>query len=125
LRTGWEVRPSASVSQNAERRQVLDLVLQYFCCGSIRRDPSDKTLKWESRSLADLMRGVLPHFRRYPMLSTKQLDFELFAEICGRMAADAHLEGDGLIEIVRIAADMNPSGTRRFDPLAIVQDIAR
>ena len=30
LRTGWEVRPSASVSQNAERRQVLDLVLQYF-----------------------------------------------------------------------------------------------
>jgi hypothetical protein len=124
LRTGWEVRPSVSVSQNADRRQVLDIVAQYFSCGSIRRDPGDRTLKWESRSLDDLRRLVLPHFYRYPLLSTKQLDLELFDEVCRRMAAGEHLRRDGLIEIVELARHMNPSGKRRFSPDVIINDLS-
>jgi LAGLIDADG DNA endonuclease family protein len=46
LLIGWEVRPSFSVSQNADRSEVLVLMQQYFGCGSIRPDRSDKTLKY-------------------------------------------------------------------------------
>src|SRR5207244_12774268 len=48
LLIGWEVRPSFSVSQNADRSEVLLLMQQYFGCGSIRPDRSDKTLKFRS-----------------------------------------------------------------------------
>ena len=51
----------------------------YFGCGSIRPDRSDKTLKWETRKLDDLVERVVPHFIRYPLLSAKRLDFERFA----------------------------------------------
>jgi hypothetical protein len=75
LRAGWEVRPSLSVSQNGDGAEVLRLIRSHFGCGSIRPDRSDKTLKWETRRLEDLLAHVVPHFERYPLLSGKRFDF--------------------------------------------------
>ena len=111
---GWEVRPSASVSQNGDRSEVLVAIQQYFRCGSIRPDRSDRTLKWEVRSLAPLLETIVPHFRTYPLQSGKRRDFELFADICERMARREHCSSSGLREIVRLAVRMNPSGTRGY-----------
>ena len=71
LRVGWEVRPSLSVSQNGDRSEVLLEIQEYFGCGTLRPDRSDKTLKWEVRSLSLLVERVIPHFRRYPLRSGK------------------------------------------------------
>ena len=114
LRVGWEVRPSLSVSQNGDRSEVLLDIQRYFACGTIRPDRSDRTLKWEIRSLLPLCEVVIPHFKAYPMLSGKQRDFELFADICARMARRAHCEARGFREIVRLANAMNPSGKRGY-----------
>ncbi len=95
LLVGWEVRPSLSVSQNGDRREVLLEIQQYFGCGTIRPDRSDRTVKWEVRSLPQLVRTVIPHFRQYPLRSGKRRDSELFAEICERMARGEHLERGG------------------------------
>jgi len=119
LRVGWEVRPSVSVSQNATRREVLDLAMEHFGCGTIRRDPGDKTVKWEVRSLQVIRKNVIPHFREYPLLSGKQRDVDALAEVCDLMARDEHRTPQGLISIVEIVKGMNPSGTRRFDPETI------
>jgi hypothetical protein len=114
LAVGWEVRPSLSVSQNGDRAEVLHALQAHFGCGSIRPDRSDKTLKWETRRLADLVGRVIPHFVRYPLLSGKHRDFESFAMVCGLLERGAHREREGLIKIVAIARDMNPSGRRRY-----------
>ncbi len=119
----WEVRPSASVSQNADRAEVIERIRAYFGCGSVRPDPSDSTVKWESRSLGDLAGAVLPHFRKYPMLSGKQADFERLDEICHVMARGQHLEPRGLAAIVELAREMNPSGRRRYAPEQILRDL--
>ncbi len=125
LKVGWEVRPSVSVSQNEDRSQVLHMVESYFGCGSIRSDPGDKTVKWEVRSLQLIRERVIPHFEDWPILSAKQADFLGFAAICERMTRGEHLRNAGLVEIVKIAAEMNPSGKRRFDPLEIINELAR
>ena len=62
LAVGWEVRPSFSVSQHGDRAEVLHALQSYFGCGSIRPDGSDKTLKWETRKLDELVGRVVPHF---------------------------------------------------------------
>src|SRR3989440_5176295 len=110
LLVGWEVRPSFSVSQNGDRAEVLHVIQAYFGCGSIRPDRSDKTLKWETRRLDDLVGRVVPHFERYPLMSGKRLDFERFASVCRLAAAGAHRTKAGLIEVVEFAWMMNPSG---------------
>src|SRR5213592_2271311 len=115
LAVGWEVRPSLSVSQNGDRAEVLHVIQAHFGCGSIRPDRSDKILKWETRRLDDLVSRVIPHFGTYPLLSGKRLDFERFAAVCRLTAAGAHRTRPGLIEIVELAREMNPSGKRRYD----------
>jgi hypothetical protein len=123
LRVGWEVRPSASVSQNGDRAEVLLAIQQYFGCGTLRPDRSDKTLKWEVRNLSLLVERVIPHFVAYPILSGKQRDFELFASVCEAMVQGRHREPDGLREIVRWAGAMNPSGKRGYTPESILQTL--
>src|SRR5262249_11384712 len=107
-------RPSLSVSQNAERSEVLYLIQRTWRCGFIRPDRSDKTLKFEIRNVESLTTVVLPHFRTFPLRSSKQTDFESFATICEAVSAAAHLEPTGFEQIVRLAMGMNPSGKRRY-----------
>src|SRR4051812_41219503 len=123
LLVGWEVRPSFSVSQNGDRAEVLHAIKAYFGCGSIRPDRSDKTLKWETRRLEELLEHVIPHFERFPLLSGKRYDFDRFASVCHLMAAGAHLRHDGLTTIVELARGMNPSGRRRYAAEAILASI--
>ena len=82
-------------------------------------------MKWEVRSLGLIRERVIPHFRDWPLLSAKQVDFESFASICERMGRQEHRTNEGLIEIVRIAASMNPSGKRRFEPGRIITELSR
>jgi hypothetical protein len=123
LSVGWEVRPSVSVSQNGDRSEVLLLIQEYFGCGSLRPDRSDRTLKWEVRSLPLIESRIVPHFRQYPLLSGKRRDFELFESICDRMARGEHRSLSGLNEIVRLAGAMNPSGKRGYAPELIIQKL--
>lgn len=123
MAVGWEVRPSLSVSQNGDRSEVLLLLQEYFECGTLRPDRSDKTFKWELRSLPVLIARIIPHFKTYPLLSGKQKDFESFASICERMARGEHLTPAGLQEIVRLAGRMNPSGRRGYAPARIIDSL--
>ena len=125
LLAGWEVRPSLSVSQNGDRAEVLLLIQRYFGCGRIRPDRSDRTVKWETRSLDPIRTAVIPHFTQYPMLSGKHRDFERFADICERMARGEHRLRSGLVEIVRLAGEMNPSGKRGYPTDLIIQSLTK
>ena len=113
-RLGWEVRPSFSVSQNADRAELLSVIQERWRCGFIRPDRSDKTLKFEVRNIQDLVEKVLPHFRLYPLASSKQCDVERFDRICTLVYEGQHQAREGFEEIVRVAMEMNPSGKRKY-----------
>ena len=69
---------------------VLLLMQEYFGGGWIGPDRSDKTVKWETRNLTHLLERILPHFRRHPLLSAKQQDFELFDAVCTAISRRNH-----------------------------------
>lgn len=120
---GWELRPSFSISQNEDRRQVLDIIREYFGCGSIRRDFADKTVKFEIRDHSDLVSKVIPHFEQFPLLSKKQKDFELFKTICNIIHEAKHLHKDGFAEVVTLAYRMNGSGKRKRTQKEIIDSL--
>ena len=111
---GFETKPSFSVSQNEDRAQILFLMQKVFKCGFIRRDYSDKTLKYEVRSLNELINNIIPHFEKYPLLSEKQKDFKFFKQICLFMQRNLHRDKTGLKRIMNLAFQMNPSGKRKY-----------
>ena len=121
---GWEARPSFSVSQNADRAQLLYVLQQRWGCGSIRPDRSDNTVKFEVRNLKELVEAVIPHFERYPLISAKQADFGLFNEICQRMNRGEHRTVEGFRTIVAAAMRMNSSGKLKYSSDAILESLA-
>ena len=113
-RFGWEVRPSFSVSQNADRSELLYVIQREWQCGFIRPDRSDNTLKYEVRQVGDMVERVLPHFENYPLRSSKQADVARFDRVCRLVFERSHLVEEGFEEIVRVAMQMNPSGKRKY-----------
>ena len=111
---GWDIRPSFSVSQNHDRAEVLYLLQEIFGCGSIRPDRSDRTLKYEVRSVPELVGKVVPHFETYPLLSSKVREFDAFAEICRMMFRKEHLKPAGFAKIVELSSRLNASGRKRY-----------
>src|SRR5689334_21752787 len=64
-RAGWQLVPELHVSQNAERREVLDLIHQRLDCGRIQanhRASADTTLVFVVRKREDLLTKVIPFF---------------------------------------------------------------
>ena len=120
---GWEVRPSFSVSQNADRAKLLYMIQELWGCGFIRPDRSDKTLKFEVRTVRDLVEKVVSHFQKYPLLSSKQDDVLRFGRICELIHQGQHLNLEGLEQIVRLAMEMNPSGKRKYSGIEILTSI--
>ena len=113
-RFGWDIRPSFSVSQNHDRMDILELFQDRFECGTIRPDRSDKTVKYEVRSVSELVERVIPHFERYPLISGKRHDFERFAEICRMMNRGEHLTKEGFNRVVQMSARINISGKKKY-----------
>ena len=94
---------------------------QIFKCGFIRRDYSDKTLKYEVRSLEEIVNKIIPHFEKYPLLSEKQKDFESFKQVCFLMKRNLHRNKTGLKKIINLAFQMNPSGKRKYTKGVMLQ----
>src|SRR4051812_9876993 len=71
-RAGWQLVPEFHVSQNAERREVLDLIVRRFDCGHIRenhRASRDTTLVYVVRKREHLLTRVIPFFEAQPLPS--------------------------------------------------------
>ena len=59
------------------------------------------------RRRADLLETVIPFFERHPLRSSKQANFDKFAQIVWMVDNGCHLTHQGLVEIAEIAQTMN------------------
>jgi len=86
--------------------------------GQIRQDTQVRNQKRERFG-----REVLQHFKAFPLMTSKQTDFERFARICELVSDRRHLDLEGLEEIVRLAMEMNPSGKRKYIESEILKSL--
>jgi hypothetical protein len=71
LKVGLEARPSFLLSLNERDRDLLGDLQAFFECGWIRESRSDRTFKFEARSVRDLLDRICPHFEAYPLRGAK------------------------------------------------------
>jgi hypothetical protein len=115
IKLGIETRPSFSIALNQRDLNLIKQVHTYFSCGAVRYSRSDRTYKYEVRSISDLAEKIIPHFRKYPLQGSKANDFEKFVEICRCIRSNLHLNKKHLVEIIKMAYKMNPSGKRKYE----------
>ena len=117
---GFETRASFSLGQKQTptNYKLLERLRLLFEGGGIRKD-QDGCYKYETRALSHLITKIIPFFKKFPLYSSKSEDFDKFCKICSLMAAKQHLNRKGLLQIIDITTDMNPSGIRRLKLLDI------
>ncbi len=114
LKVKIETRPSFSISLNKRNLELIKDLKNFFGCGGIRFSKSDRTYKFEVRSISDLLKKVIPHFDEYPLVGEKKKDFEIFKKICTMVRSNLHLSKKHLSEIIQLAYCMNASGKRKY-----------
>ncbi len=112
MNTGWEVRPSFSLSQNEKDKVLVSSLIDFFGCGFVRPSKVDQTVKFEVRSLKDLQDKIIPHFEKYQLIGRKQNDFIAFKKAVKIMSKNKHLENEGLKEIIFLALSMTKNPRR-------------
>jgi hypothetical protein len=111
-RTGWQVAHEFAVTQGARSVSCLENLREFFGVGQVlmnkRYDNHREHLyRYVVRRRRDLLETIIPFFQQNPMLSSKQQDFEKFAQCVEMISAGRHLTVDGLIEIAQITETMN------------------
>jgi hypothetical protein len=125
-KTGYQVSHEFVVTQGAKSIKSLHVIADFFKVGSIllnnRYDNhKEKLYRYVVRKREDLLKVVIPFFRRYNLYSAKHADFEKFAQCVELMEHKAHLSRDGLIKIARITETMNRRKPR-YDLIRILRD---
>jgi len=110
----WEIRPSFSISQHKRNRSILFKIKDYFQCGTIRPNRKDNTYKYEVRSVEELDKKIIPHFKKYPLQTDKKKDFEVFTSIIQIMKEGRHLTKEGLAEIINLLKTLPPERKRKY-----------
>ena len=123
MKVGLEARPSFSLSLNERDRELLGDLQAFFECGWIRESRSDRTFKYEVRSVPELSGLIVPHFEAYPLRGAKRHSFRGFAEVCQMIGQGDHLRPEGMADIVRIAAEMN-LGKRRHSAATLLRTLS-
>lgn len=109
----FETRASFSIGQKKTPQNylILERIRILFQGGSIRGDRN--MYKYETRNLSHIREKIIPFFKKYPLYTSKSIDFIKFCEICSLLAAKQHLNKTGLLKVLDLAETMNPSGTRK------------
>ena len=125
MNTGVEVRPAFTVSQHKRNKNILLSIQKHFSCGTVRFNKHDDTWKYEVRSLRDLVQTIIPHFDKFPLQTSKQLDFERLKLVCESMMLQKHRSADGLQLIIETAYSMNNFGARRQEKHSLLSIVSK
>lgn len=110
--TGYQVSHRFVVTQGERSLSCLHELCEFFGIGKVYRNKrfdnhkEDLHMYYVQRR-EDLLNVIIPFFRRYPMRSAKQKDFEKFAQCVEWIGKDYHLTHEGIVEIAKIAQTMN------------------
>nr|AYE93291.1 LAGLIDADG homing endonuclease [Termitomyces sp.]AYE93310.1 LAGLIDADG homing endonuclease [Termitomyces sp.] len=108
LKTGYRVSSFFGIRLNQRDSLILYQLQEFFGgVGTISIDAKANAVKYSVDSLKDLTTIIIPHFKKYPLISQKAGDFILFEQIVELMNKGAHLTMDGLQQIINIKASIN------------------
>ena len=115
----WKVSLCLNVSQ--KDKVILALLKRHLQCGTIRYK-SDDVWMYEVNNLVAIRSNVIPFFKQFGFLSSKKKrDFAIFRKMAELMADKAHLNREGILQLLKLRENMNDGGKRKYTDNAILE----
>jgi LAGLIDADG endonuclease len=107
-KTGSTIKLEFKITQKSHSEGILHELKKYFNCGSVVIDNrKTETKKYRVSRLSDIIEKIIPHFDKYPCLTSKFLNYNDWKKIALIIKNKEHLTLIGLEKIKIIMKNMN------------------
>jgi hypothetical protein len=106
-KTGWRVGLAFAIGLDKKDTILLERIKSNFKVGTIRFSKTNNSAIYSVQSVKDISNVIIPHFDKYPLLTQKRADFELFKSIVDLINRKVHRTPEGLQQLINIRASMN------------------
>ena len=106
MKLGWSIYLSFEIHLHRKDRELLENIRENLGRVGTIYDGSNKSYLYCVASLPEITNTIIPFFDKYPLLSRKYIDFELFKQAASIMTKKEHLEEKGFYKILSIKASM-------------------
>lgn len=102
---GWSVELCFQIDIHKKDSAILEQIKNYFGVGEIYNHRS-QTIQFRVQSIKSII-NVIDHFDKYPLVTQKQMNYQLFKMVINLIVNKEHLTIDGLHKILSIKAALN------------------
>nr|WDW20829.1 hypothetical protein [Valsa mali var. pyri (nom. inval.)] len=111
---GYKISLVLKVTQKEHSKGILLALQKYFGCGNIYIDnKKENALKFSVNKIDDIINKIIPHLDKYPLVTSKNLDYADFRRVAILMKDKLHLNTEVMNDIILIKNNMN--SLRTFD----------
>jgi hypothetical protein len=109
MNSGYAVTFSAEIKQHSDSKNILYSIKEFFNNkGNINYSNETKTVsRYKISNLNDIINLVIPHFDKYPLVTSKHLNFLDFKKAILFLKSGEHLTPEGVIKLREIIRKMN------------------
>jgi len=100
------------LTQHSRNLLLMKNIISFLNCGSI--ELSNKTAKLVVNKFSDNINKIIPFFNKYPLISTKRLDFQYFCKVSSILKEKKFLSEEDILKIQDIKFNMN-RGRKDFE----------
>ncbi len=97
--TGYIIQVSFELGLNYKDKALLENIKYTLGVGNIFYNSNDKTYKFKVSNINELFNIIIPHFKRYYLITQKHIDFEKFSKIVIIIKNKEYLKEQGLEEL--------------------------
>lgn len=102
---GWRVKLTFIISLHSKDKEILEWIKNYLKVGGITKQ-GPESCQFRVSSVKDLA-VIINHFDKYPLITKKFADYELFKQAFYLIINKEHVKEEGLRKIIAIKASMN------------------
>ena len=110
---GWQVLPEFRVVQHQRDEVLLYKFIDFFEFGNVVVNHGDRK-EFRVRGLENLNK-IVEFFKKNPLQTSKQQDFEIFSKVIQMMNNKEHLTNVRLHKIANLASKMNRKVSRNLE----------
>jgi hypothetical protein len=109
MKTGFSITFSVEMKQHYFSLHVLNLIKQFFeDKGHISFSNKNKSvMRFKISNLNDIINVVIPHFDKYPLITSKYLNYNDFKKAIFIIKSGEHLTKNGIKKLMEIINQMN------------------
>jgi LAGLIDADG endonuclease len=105
--TGYNTHGSFELNLNYKDKRLLENIKYTLGVGNIFYNSNDKTYKFKVSNINELSDVIIPHFKKYYLITQKRVDYELFSKIIEIIKNREYLTKEGLQKIVNLKTTLN------------------